>query len=127
MCTIPAKIISFLKTEIVTIRYSRTLLKAQMELKFPIAFPTGCPAECAGNSKFDFVPGAVGGANQRNRIAFRIGCRLLFHFSPLGLLDQSRPDGLFRRFRRRPRSIISTTFYLIQFQILNWKNQLILI
>lgn len=50
----------------------------------------------------------MGSANQRNRIAFRIGCRFLFHFSALGLLDQFGIDDLLRRLCRRARG--TTTF-----------------
>ena len=52
------------------------------------------------------VPGAVGGAHQRDRVAVRLGRRFLLHVPALGLLDQPGHHHRPGRFRRRSRGLV---------------------
>lgn len=63
----------------------------------------GDPDNGAGSAELDLIPGAVGSSNQRNRVSFRFGRRILFYLPPLGLLDQPGPHYVLRCLCRRPR------------------------
>ncbi len=77
-----------------------------------LTFYTGNPDDGEGSAKFDLVPGAVGSEDQRNRVAFRLGCRLLFYLFALGLLDQPGPHHLLHRLCRRPRGKYTVPFII---------------